>query len=174
MTFLHYSKRELETEFVHRFSNATMPIRNLPKNCFHYWVLGGVFVAYPLYSPKFAPIFGQIKNPAIIGTLMVFWALSEISNLVTHVILRNLRPPGTKERNIPNGFGFNMVSCPNYFFEILGWVFFSVLTGSVTAWIFTVIGAVQMYFWALKKHSRYRKDFKNYPSNRKALVPYLI
>jgi very-long-chain enoyl-CoA reductase len=44
LNVIHYSKRELETLFVHRFSNATMPLTNLPKNCFHYWILGGLVV----------------------------------------------------------------------------------------------------------------------------------
>lgn len=91
-----------------------------------------MFVAYPLYSPKFVPIFGNISNPAIIGALVAMWAFFEISNLITHLTLRSLRPPGTKTRQIPFGYGFNMVSCPNYLFEILGWVMFSVLTGSTT------------------------------------------
>lgn len=42
--FMHFTKRELETVYIHRFSNATMPLKNLPKNCFHYWVLGGLMV----------------------------------------------------------------------------------------------------------------------------------
>lgn len=33
IVLLHYLKRELETIFIHRFSNDTMPIKNLPKNC---------------------------------------------------------------------------------------------------------------------------------------------
>ena len=46
---------------------------------------------------------------------------SEVSNLLTHVNLATLRPVGSTERRIPYGYGFNLVSCPNYFFEILAW-----------------------------------------------------
>lgn len=37
LVLLHFIKREFETLFIHRFSNATMPIHRLPINCFHYW-----------------------------------------------------------------------------------------------------------------------------------------
>ena len=41
-----------------------------------------------------------------------------------------MRPAGTTKRAIPYGYGFNWVSCPNYFFEIGAWVSIFGLTGS--------------------------------------------
>ena len=52
----------------------------------------------------------------------------QVSNLITHLNLRSLRPAGTKTRQIPRGYGFNLVSCPNYFFESIVWVAFTALT----------------------------------------------
>lgn len=45
-------------------------------------------------------------------------------------MLRNLRPEGTTKRAIPKGYGFGLVSCPNYFFETLAWTAVTVMTGS--------------------------------------------
>jgi very-long-chain enoyl-CoA reductase len=41
--------------------------------------------------------------------------------------------------------------------------------------LFTVVGAVQMYFWAFKKHKRYIKEFgSRYPRGRKVLIPFVL
>jgi very-long-chain enoyl-CoA reductase len=171
MACLHFVKREYETLFVHRFSNGTMPFLNLPKNCFHYWVLGGVLVSWFVYQPGYQPWW-------TLGSLQIWvmgvWVLAQASNYITHCTLRDLRAPGSKERRIPFGYGFDWVSCPNYTFEILGWICYSLLVQHWSAWFFTLVGGVQMYFWAVKKHKRYRKEFKEYPINRKVLIPGLL
>lgn len=96
LTVLHFVKRELETLLVHRFSHGTMPLKNLFKNSFHYWILSGVLLAWECYSPQFAAsTVGEtisIKHYAIISV----WLWAELSNLSTHLTLRNLRPPGKR------------------------------------------------------------------------------
>lgn len=149
MTVAHYVKREYETLYVHRFSLASMPWRNLPKNCAHYWLLGGLLVAYPMYAPTFRPsTILQVRYvpflPADVG-LILLWLFAETSNFATHLILRNLRPEGTKARKIPRGYGFDLVSCPNYFFEILGWVCLTGLTGSPYGETFGTYKQAQTY-----------------------------
>ena len=97
-----------------------------------------------------------------------------IANFICHVMLANLRPAGTSERNIPRGFLFELVSCPNYFVEILQWSVFTVMCQSVSSLVFTLMGGGQMLVWALGKHAAYKKEFKDYPRGRKALIPFIL
>ncbi|KAG1857875.1 3-oxo-5-alpha-steroid 4-dehydrogenase-domain-containing protein [Suillus tomentosus] len=176
---LHFAKRELETLFVHRFSHATMPLTNIFKNSAHYHLGSGLALAYSIYSPVYGAaspyIRGTVRNdPLYIQAGAAIWLFSEISNLITHIKLRALRPAGSRKRAIPRGYGFNLVSFPNYFFEFLGWLVIAALTGSYAAWIFLVISTYQMYVWAIKKHRGYRKEFgSDYPRDRKAMFPFL-
>jgi hypothetical protein len=55
---------------------------------------------------------------------------AELSNLSAHLTVRNLRPPGTKKRAIPHGYGFGLVSFPNYFFESVAWAAVAYMSGS--------------------------------------------
>lgn len=88
-------------------------------------------------------------------------------------MLRGLRRVGSTERGIPSGFGFGLVTCPNYLFEVLAWVgvwLVSELNWSVL--IFIVVGAAQMMSWAAKKERRYRKEFGDkYKAKRFKMIP---
>ncbi len=75
----------------------------------------------------------------------------------THVIQRNLRPPGGKGYAIPHGFGFDHITCANYTAEIYGWILFAAATWTLPALIFITAGAAQMAIWAKAKHARLRK-----------------
>jgi len=166
----HYAKRVFETIFVHRFSHGTMPLSNLFKNCSYYWGFAAL-VAYFLNIPGSHP---DSPHQTLVYAGFASFLLFELCNGITHLQLRNLRPAGSKARNIPRGFAFNLVSCPNYTFEILAWMSFSFFTWSLPALAFTVVGAVQMWFWAVKKHKIYRKEFANYPKGRKVLIPFVL
>lgn len=172
---IHYTKRLLETAFVHRFSHATMPIFNLFKNCSYYWGFAAYvsyYINHPLYT---SPAFGW---PQIIFGLVLF-LIGEYGNFCIHIRLRDLRPPGTDVRKIPMPTSnimtkmFKFVSCPNYTYEFVAWVGFTIMTQSVPALLFTLAGFYQMMVWAKGKHRRYKQEFPNYPK-RKAILPFLI
>jgi len=170
LVVFHYLKREFETVFVHHFSNATMPIFNIFKNSFHYWVLGGLSIAYFLYHPHYTP---PIKSDAIVSLCAVLFVLAELGNLHAHVVLKNLRPPGTKVKGIPRGGLFEFVTCANYTYEILAWVIFALFTQTLTAYVFLVVSTAQIAQWALKKHIAMKKEFGDKVPRRKILFPFI-
>jgi len=171
---LHYVKRLLETVFVHRFSHQTMPLSNLFKNCGYYWGFAG-YVAYHINHPLYtAPCCTQVY------VSLGFFLLSEFGNLSIHLLLRDLRPPGTSERKIPYPNSnpltalFKYVSCPNYTYEFYSWLAFTVMTQCLPALLFCLAGVYQMSVWALGKHRNYKKEFEKYPRGRKAIIPFLL
>jgi very-long-chain enoyl-CoA reductase len=174
LVVLHFIKREFETIFVHRFSLATMPAQNIFKNSAHYWLLSGVNLAYWTYSPFATAATENTALPYVYACVAV-WAFAEVSNLSTHLTLKNLRPAGTTKRAIPRGYGFSAVTCPNYGFEILSWISIAVLTLNWAAILFAVVSTAQMYVWAKKKERRYRSEFGDkYQKKRSVLFPGLL
>lgn len=179
MVMAHFLKRELETIFVHRFSHGTMPAFNIIKNSAHYHLLSGVALALAIYSPTYAAdspyIRGTIRDdPRFLLACAIVWLFAQLSNFKVHLILRNLRPEGTRKLAIPRGYGFSLVSVPNYFFECLAWATIAVMSGSWVAWLFLFVGGGQMALWAIKKHKNYKKVFgKEYP-RRKVMIPFIF
>ncbi|GBP75292.1 Probable very-long-chain enoyl-CoA reductase art-1 [Eumeta japonica] len=170
----HYAKRLYETVFIHRFSHGTMPLRNLFRNCAYYWLFT-VYVAYHINHPLYTE-----PGSAWFYFGLAGFILCELGNLSIHVLLKNLRPPGTKIRRIPLPDGnpftllLNYVSCPNYTYEFGSWLFFTIMTKCAPAGLFAAAGFYQMAIWAIGKHRNYKKEFVNYPKGRKAILPFVL
>ena len=170
MLVLHFLKRELETIFVHRFSLATMPARNIFKNSAHYWIFGGALIAYFTYGPT--SITAAPSNPLITFPALAMYVFGELANLNTHLVLRSLRSPGGTERGVPKGFGFDWVTCPNYLFESIAWTGILLVNRSWSTLVFIVLAVGQMAVWAKKKESRYRREGgAKYQKKRYAMIP---
>ncbi|CAL5975948.1 Synaptic_glycoprotein SC2 [Hexamita inflata] len=180
MWLFHYVKRELETLFVHQFSNDTMPIRNVFKNCSYYWgfaLINALNSPVAWFSPAQYFIFDrEIVLPVSIDKFLpiVFFFLSEFMNFKTHLILKNLRPKNSREYVNPQHPLFRQVACPNYGFEVLSWVFFSVYCKTVSSVAFTIAGLIQIWAWAGDKKKKLYKVFGNEGKRKWRLVWGLI
>lgn len=173
LVIVHFVKRELETLFVHRFSAATMPIRNIFKNSAHYWILAGLNIAAWTCSPR-APT-AKPANPLFLYSGLAAYTIGELGNFQAHMTLRGLRSSGGTERGIPQGPLFKIVTCPNYMMETLSWIgvwLVSGLSWSVIA--FAAVSVGQMAEWSKKKENRYRKEFGDkYKKKRYTMLPFI-
>lgn len=166
LNIIHYVKREFESIFVHKFSNATMPLFSLFKNCFHYWILGSsLSLIYGDYLNFDIPNWNPNKK-----YVLYFWIFCEFFNFISHIQLRLLGDKSIragKGRQEPKGGFFELFIAPNYTFEIYGWIAVFLLSPNPLTLTFIIVGAVQMYLWAKKKAA-------NYHSKKAFLIPFLF
>jgi len=147
-----------------------MPFMNIFKNSGYYWVIAGLNLGYWIYRPN-APTANPM-NPLLTYPGLLLYSAGELGNLSAHLKLRGLRSSGGKERGIPHGLGFNLVTCPNYMCEVMVWVGMCLITRDLATVLFTTIGVAQMAAWARKKERNYRKEFGDkYKKKKYVLIP---
>jgi len=165
----HYTKRILESIFVHEFGTLTMPVFNLFKNCLYYWS----FAAAVGYNVNIPNAHDLASWHLVIG--FPWFCIFMILNFICHLRLKYMRPKGTNAFVIPRGGLFEYITCPNYFCEIMTWVGFNILTGFTPAGIaFNIVGTLQMIQWATQRRQKFKKLFGNeWPKNRWVLFPFI-
>lgn len=174
----HYLKREFETLFVHQFSQSTMPLFNIFKNSFHYWVLNGA-IAFGYFGYGFIfddqalfKAYSALKLNNF-SALVALFVLSEAWCAYIHIRLRlwgeSQKKKGNTKKRVPINSGiFTLLVAPNYAFESWAWIFFSLIFKlNIFALIFTAVSITQMYLWAQKKN-------KKYGTKRAFLIPYVF
>lgn len=94
-------------------------------------------------------------------------------NLHADHVLRTLRAPGESGYMIPEGGMFRFVSSPNYLGEILEWLGFAIAAQSLASWAFCAFTFANLAPRAVSNHRWYLGKFESYPSERRALVPFV-
>jgi steroid 5-alpha reductase family enzyme len=88
--------------------------------------------------------------------------------------LRELRAGGDPGYKVPRGGLYEYVSCPNYLGEMLEWCGWAIATWSLAGLAFAAFTAANLAPRALANHAWYRREFPDYPENRRALIPFLL
>ena len=168
---LHYVNRAFVYPFRRRGGDKPMPLAiagmaiafNLANTYLNArWI--SHFADYPagwLASPRF-----------LVGAtlFLVGFAVNQQSD----EILRRLRAPGEMGYKIPQGGLYRFVSMPNYFGELVEWSGFALAAWSPAALVFVVWTAANLMPRAWANHRWYRRTFPDYPTDRRALVPFLF
>jgi len=114
-----------------------------------------------------------LSSPVFVLGVTIFilgWAINQHSDL----ILLRLRGAGDTGYKIPRGGLYRQVSCPNYLGEMLEWTGWAIAAWSTAGLSFAVFTIANLLPRAIANHRWYRREFDDYPQQRKAVIPYLL
>lgn len=168
---LHYIYRTLIFPFRIR-SKKMMPILIIGTG-FFFNIVNCYIQARYLFSLSTPYSINWLSDPRFIfGTILFLSGL--IFNIRSDNILISLRKNQTNGYYIPDGGLYKWISCPNYFSEIMEWTGWAILTWSISGLVFVVWSAANLIPRAWSNHKWYKATFPDYPSNRKAVIPYIF
>ncbi|KAF1742140.1 hypothetical protein MXB_2651 [Myxobolus squamalis] len=181
--FFHFCKRIYESIYVHKFSRASMPLNMVYYGYLIYLKCRGfsIFIGYSMHRIQSRTTPSFFVSLAFTSLFFVLFEINQFS--CSHIAIMSVTfsfpNDNQTHRPCPKPSGanatilYNFVSFPNYFYEILTWISFTLLTRSLSSAAFTGVGAATMISWASAKHAIYRKN-PTYPKNRKAIIPYIL
>jgi 3-oxo-5-alpha-steroid 4-dehydrogenase 3 len=109
------------------------------------------------------------------------FGVASVLQFKSHAILANLRKDlkgrvVTYRHSIPRGGLFEHLSCPHYFAEILIYMSLCLVMGgkSSTWWMVCAFVVINQLIVGLFNHHWYLETFKDYPKQRKAVIPFLL
>jgi len=105
---------------------------------------------------------------------IIFFVSGFLINQVADNHLIRLRKGKNSGYFIPAHKFFNRISCPNFSGEILEWTGFAIMTWSLPGLSFAVWTMANLIPRALHHHAWYRNTFSDYPTERKAVIPYIL
>lgn len=165
---VHFGKRCYEVMFVHKYSGH-MPIQSAITIGLYYFIES---VAICYYSSRVAP--------AVLGTKMLVVGLAmfvggQAGNGYHHVLLAKLRgKEGDTEYKVPRGGWFEYVAAPHYFFELLAWCGVAFVSQHFIALLIYWGMCSYLLERAMAQTAWNKKTFKNYPWDRKHIIPKIL
>ncbi|QHS11340.1 DUF1295 domain-containing protein [Sinimarinibacterium sp. NLF-5-8] len=114
-----------------------------------------------------------LTDPRFIIGVMIF-VLGYHINRKADAMLAALRKPGQTGYQIPRGWLYEKISCPNYLGEFLIWIGWAIATWSWAGAVFVLWTLANLLPRALANHHWYQKTFTDYPAQRKAVIPGML
>jgi len=69
---------------------------------------------------------------------------------------------------------YRWITCPNYLGEIIEWIGFALIAGTLESASFAVWTVANLVPRAIQHHRWYRATFDDYPERRKAVFPGML
>ena len=94
-------------------------------------------------------------------------------NIKSDEILFSLRKKN-EGYQVPKGFMYKYVSCPNYLGEFIEWLGWAIMTFSTAGFVFFFWTVANLLPRAIANHKWYKDNFEDYPKDRRAVIPKLL
>lgn len=167
---IHYFNRSFIFPFRLHTRGKKMPVIIVCSAIFfnlcNTFLLGYYFSHFASYDS------GWLTDIRFISGLILF-ILGLYINWKADNILIHLRKPGETGYKIPQGWLFNLVSCPNLLGELIEWAGFALLCWNMPALAFFIWTFANLVPRAMAHHKWYQQNFKDYPVKRKAILPFV-
>ena len=168
---VHYLNRSFVWPLKAKISGKPMPLivifLALVFNAINVYLQGSWIFVFGEY-----PTSWLISKPFVVGFLLFF--IGMYINITSDNILISLRKDSDEDYSVPKGFLFNKVSSPNYLGEMIEWLGWAIMTWSLAGLVFFFWTVANLLPRAIANHKWYKKKFPDYPSDRKAIIPYLL
>lgn len=134
-------------------------------------VINGSLNGFEIFQKNQYDLSWLISVPFVIGllTFTLGYVINKQSDRILFAIKRN-----GSEYQIPTGGLYKYISCPNYLGEMMEWLGWAIMTWSIAGLGFFIFTVCNLFPRALSNHKWYKSHFKEYPKNRKALIPFLV
>jgi len=166
--FLHYFNRSIIFPLRINTKKKRIPIF-IVLSAFTFNIVNGLFNGYHIHLNVSETNLFEFN--IVIGALVFFVGM--LINITSDNKLISLR----KEKmgyKIPKGKMFEYVSCPNYLGEIIEWLGFFIIIPGLASLSFFLWTSFNLIPRAINHHKWYNRKFKNYPKNRKAIIPFFL
>ena len=163
----HYGYRTFVFPLLMRPSRQTFPVLLL------LFAIG--FNLLNGYNNAQALIESAIRGVPLLSLHFIAGAVIFVAGFVMHAhsdaIIRGLRSANNEKYAVPVGGMFRWVGSPNYLGEMIQWIGWAVMTGSLAGLAFALFTICNLLPRAIANHRWYQNRFEDYPSNRKILIP---
>jgi very-long-chain enoyl-CoA reductase len=161
---IHFTKRVLETLFLHKYSG---PI--------------GIFTTFMIagFYSLCAYLIGYLNRQPVpsadiwfyIG--VVLFIVGILGNFIHHKILADLRK-NTLDYIIPSSGLFNFIVCPHYLFEIVSWLGIFLVSRHLASLLVIIFIIGYLTARSIRTLKWYQEKFSEFPAARKAILPFIL
>lgn len=163
--FAHFTKRDLECLFVHKFSGNI----NVDSLIFISLSYGTVIAALLATQIASAGLTAPSLDLKTVG--LVTFLVGITGNGYHHWLLANLRKEGDKRYVVPQGGLFGLLVCPHYVFEMIIFVGIAFMSQTVIGWSIVVLVVCYLTGRSISSKQWYLKKVDGFPKERSVLIP---